>query len=138
MKKISTSEKDTFGIAKAFAGTLKGGETIVLSGELGAGKTVFVKGLAAGLGITDEIVSPTFALFNEYSGRLGLCHFDVYRLSSGREAYEAGLTEQFGRQDCVSCIEWGENIASVLPADAIEVKITYLGDGKREIEIADK
>ena len=79
MKYVSESESDTYKIAADFAATLSGGEIVLLSGELGAGKTAFVKGLAAALGIDDEVTSPTFTLMNVYYGSLTLYHFDVYR-----------------------------------------------------------
>ncbi|MFR1565624.1 MAG: tRNA (adenosine(37)-N6)-threonylcarbamoyltransferase complex ATPase subunit type 1 TsaE [Christensenellales bacterium] len=138
MKTISHSEADTFGFASAFAATLSGGEVIVLSGQLGAGKTVFVKGLASGLGVTEEVTSPTFALMNEYDGRLKLYHFDVYRLKSGAEAYEAGLTDYFGEEGSVSCVEWADNIADALPRKIIRIAINYLGDGIREISVSEQ
>lgn len=135
MKIVTDSEIETFEFAKNFARNLTGGEVILLNGELGAGKTVFVKGLAAGLGITDDVTSPTFTLMNEYDGRLKLYHFDVYRLSSGAEAYEAGLTEFFGESGSVSCIEWSDNISDAISGKVTAIDISYLGDGKREITI---
>ncbi len=135
MKFVTNNENETFEFARSFAGNLTGGEIILLDGELGAGKTVFVKGLAAGLGIDDDVTSPTFTLMNEYDGRLKLYHFDVYRLSSGAEAYEAGLTEFFGESGSVSCIEWANNISDAIIGNVIAVNISYLGDGKREIKI---
>ena len=135
MKYVSESESDTYKIAAEFSGTLKGGEIVLLGGELGAGKTAFVKGLAAALGITDEITSPTFTLMNTYKGTLTLYHFDVYRLHNGEEAYAAGLTEFFGEAGSVSCIEWWENITDAIAGNVIKIKIDYLGDEKREIEL---
>jgi hydrolase, P-loop family len=138
MKTISHSEAETLGFASEFAATLSGGEVIVLSGQLGAGKTVFVKGLAAGLGVSEEVTSPTFTLMNEYDGRLKLYHFDVYRLKSGPEAYEAGLTDYFGEKGSVSCVEWADNIADALPRKTIKITINYLGDGIREILLSEQ
>lgn len=132
----SKSERQTYKIAKRFASSLCGGEIILLDGELGAGKTVFVKGLAAGLGIRDEVTSPTFALMNAYEGEsLNLYHFDVYRLKSGTEAYEAGLTEYFGQKDGVCCVEWADNISEVIAGEIIRVGIAYDGEKTREITI---
>ena len=96
MKFLSDGEETTLSFAEKFASSLKGGEIILLDGRLGAGKTVFVKGIAKGLDIDEEVTSPTFTLMNEYQGRLSLVHMDVYRLKSALEAYEAGLTEYFG------------------------------------------
>lgn len=139
MKFLSDGEETTLSFAEKFASSLKGGEIILLDGRLGAGKTVFVKGIAKGLDIDEEVTSPTFTLMNEYQGRLNLVHMDVYRLKSALEAYEAGLTEYFGESNTVCCIEWAENIRGAFdPCSAITVRINYLGDGKREIEIFDK
>ena len=90
MKIVSHSEKDTYSAGKKLGLALSGGEVVLLSGSLGAGKTVFTKGLAKSLGVTEAVLSPTFTIMNEYSGeKLKLCHFDAYRLSSGQEAEEA-------------------------------------------------
>lgn len=132
---VSESESNTYEIAAEFAVTLKGGEIVLLSGELGAGKTCFVKGLAAALGVADEVTSPTFTLMNVYRGTLTLYHFDVYRLHSGEEAYAAGLTEFFGEAGSVSCIEWWENIGEAIAGNTIKITINYLGNEKREIRI---
>lgn len=135
MTYVSKSEYDTYKIAAEFAATLNGGEIVLLSGELGAGKTAFVKGLAAALGITDEVTSPTFTLMNVYRGALTLYHFDVYRLHSGEEAYAAGLTEFFGEAGSVSCIEWWENVADAIVGDTIKITINYLENEMREINV---
>lgn len=135
MKYVSESESDTYKIAADFAATLSGGEIVLLSGELGAGKTAFVKGLAAALGIDDEVTSPTFTLMNVYYGSLTLYHFDVYRLNSGEEAYAAGLTEYFGEPGSVACIEWWENVREAIVGNAIKITINYLDNERREINI---
>ena len=132
---VSESELDTYKIAAEFAATLKGCEIVLLSGELGAGKTAFVKGLAVALGINDEVTSPTFTLMNVYKGKFTLYHFDVYRLKNGEEAYAAGLTEFFGEKGSVSCIEWWQNIDDAIIGNTIKITIKYLGDEKREIQI---
>ncbi len=119
--------------AENFASTLKGGEVILLDGEMGAGKTVFVKGLARGLGIEDEVTSPTYAYMNEYGdGRL--YHYDCYRLSSGAQAEAMGLTEYFGGAG-ICVLEWAENIADVLPAGCIRITIEKLGKVNRVIRV---
>lgn len=135
MTYVSKSESDTYKIAAEFAATLNGGEIVLLSGELGAGKTAFVKGLAAALGITNEVTSPTFTLMNVYRGAMTLYHFDVYRLHSGEEAYAAGLTEFFGEAGSVSCIEWWENVADAIVGDTIKITINYLENEMREINV---
>ena len=133
---ITNSQQQTEDFAEQFATTLIGGETILLNGDLGAGKTHFVKGIAKGLGIDDVITSPTFALHNQYEGgRLVLNHFDFYRIMDPAEAEILGLNEFFGDKSSVSCIEWSENITELLPRDCIIVTIEKLGDTSRQITI---
>lgn len=126
--------------AAAFARTLTGGEVIALGGDLGAGKTVFVKGLARGLGIKETVSSPTFTLMEAYTGgRLVLCHYDAYRLASFDEAEAAGLTEYFGRSDCVCAVEWGENLgAEFARLVTTEIRIGIVGENERELTVHDK
>ena len=139
MKTISSSEKDTYIAGKRLGSTLSGGYVVLLSGELGAGKTVFTKGIASALGVKDAVLSPTFTIMNEYDGdRCRLCHFDAYRLSSGEEAVESGITDDIGAKDVVCVIEWHENIADILPREKVKkVFIKYVGENEREIEISD-
>ena len=133
---ITTTAQQTQNFACEFAQSLIGGETILLNGDLGAGKTHFVKGVASGLGIDDVITSPTFALHNQYEGgRLILNHFDFYRIMDPEEAEILGLNEFFGEKDAVSCIEWSENIAELLPRDCIIVTIEKLDENTRQITI---
>ena len=115
----SNSEKDTFNIAKKFAETLKKGDVVLLKGELGAGKTAFVKGVADYFGLTG-VTSPTYAYLNVY-GEL-IYHYDCYRLSSGEDALSLGLTDYFNG-DNICFIEWAENIEDVLPKGVKTVTI---------------
>lgn len=131
----SKSIEQTVQIARSFAKTLQGGEAVVLRGEMGAGKTHFVKGLALGLEITDTVTSPTFALHNQYFGRLTLNHFDFYRVDDPSEAEMLGLDEFFYDKQGVSAIEWGENVAYLLPKNCIVVTIEKLDDDLRLITI---
>lgn len=127
---ISDSEKNTIQIAKEYAKTLVPGDVVLLEGEMGAGKTVFVKGIAEALGIPDEITSPTYAYMNDYDGKL--YHYDCYRLTSGAQAEALGLCDYFyGKGICV--IEWAENIAEVLPEHCKRVRIEKRGENEREI-----
>ena len=127
---ISHSAEDTISFAKRYASSLKAGDVVLLNGEMGAGKTVFAKGVALGLGIQDEILSPTYAYMNDYDGKL--YHYDCYRLSGGVQAEALGLTDYFyGGGVCL--IEWAENIADVLPENCKIVNIKKLGEGEREI-----
>lgn len=127
---VSESAEDTVEFAKKFASTLKGGDVVLLNGEMGAGKTVFAKGVALGLGIEEEVLSPTYAYMNDYGGKL--YHFDCYRLSGGGQAEALGLCDYF-YSDGVCLIEWAENISSVLPEKVKTVNITKLGNDKRQI-----
>ena len=139
MKIVSHSEKDTYSAGKKLGSKLSGGSVVLLSGELGAGKTVLTKGIASALGVKEAVLSPTFTIMNEYDGdNLKLCHFDAYRLSSGEEAVEAGITDDIGAKNVVCVIEWHENIADILPGDKItRVFIKYVGENEREIIISD-
>ena len=110
----SFSYDDTQVIAKEIADTLKGGEFIAMYGDLGAGKTAFVQGLAKALGITNHVTSPTFTIVNEYEGRLPLYHFDVYRIADPDEMYEIGYDDYID-SDGVCVVEWAELIEELLP-----------------------
>ena len=128
---ISKSAEETMALGESFAKQLKCGAVVLLKGEMGAGKTVFVKGLAKALGITDRITSPTYAYMNDYDGKL--YHYDCYRLSSGEDAEGLGLTDYF-YADGICVIEWSENIAEVLPKKTISVSIEKIGENERRIE----
>ncbi len=130
MEYVSTSTKQTLQIAKEYAKTLKGGDIVLLNGEMGAGKTLFTKGIAEGLGITEEITSPTYAYMNDYDGKL--YHYDCYRLSSGEDAEALGLCDYF-YMDGICVIEWSENIKSVLPKNCKIVEITKINQTTRKI-----
>ena len=127
---LSGSEQTTIEFAREYSKTLRGGDVVLLKGEMGAGKTVFVKGLAQGLGIDDEILSPTYAYMNDYYGKL--YHYDCYRLSCGEQAERLGLTDYF-YADGICVIEWAENIADVLPQNCKRVTIQKLGSSNRKI-----
>lgn len=121
-KFISNSEIDTLNFAKDFAKKLDIGDTIVLCGELGSGKTKFTEGVLTYFNLQDEISSPTFTIVNEYtSSDINIYHFDVYRLSSSDEFYAIGGEEYFSKGICI--IEWGEIIEDALPQKYI--KITF-------------
>ncbi|HIR29289.1 MAG TPA: tRNA (adenosine(37)-N6)-threonylcarbamoyltransferase complex ATPase subunit type 1 TsaE [Candidatus Coproplasma stercorigallinarum] len=127
---ISRSAEDTINFAREYASSLKGGDVVLLNGEMGAGKTVFAKGVALGLGIDDEILSPTYAYMNDYGGKL--YHYDCYRLSSGAQAEGLGLTDYF-YGDGVCLVEWAQNIAEVLPENCKTVTIEKLKGSVRKI-----
>lgn len=117
---ISRSAEQTVDFAREYASSLKGGDVVLLNGEMGAGKTVFAKGVALGLGIDDEILSPTYAYMNDYGGKL--YHYDCYRLSSGAQAEGLGLTDYF-YGDGVCLVEWADLIEEILPERYTEVCI---------------
>jgi tRNA threonylcarbamoyladenosine biosynthesis protein TsaE len=136
MKKITTSEKQTFELAKEFAANLQGGEVIALYGDLGAGKTVFVRGLAAGLGVKEIVKSPTFVIMKCYLGKkLNLCHIDAYRLSRGAELAAIGALDFWGKKNTVSIIEWADRVPELLNGvkNLIKIRIEHLGQDKRKI-----
>ena len=128
---FTDNAEQTSALGEQFAKSLKKGAVVLLKGEMGAGKTVFVKGVARALGITERITSPTYAYMNDYDGVL--YHYDCYRLSSGEDAEGLGLTDYF-YADGICIIEWSENIADVLPQNCIEVKIEKIGENQRRIE----
>ncbi len=119
MKYVSKSEEDTYSIAKKYAETLNKGDVVLLFGDLGAGKTAFVKGVAAYFDL-GGVVSPTYAYLNVYGDFI--YHYDCYRLSCGEEAETLGLTDYFNG-DNICLIEWAENIADVLPENVRSVRI---------------
>ena len=126
---ISHSEEETIRFADEFASKLNGHSKIVLSGDLGSGKTKFTEGLLRHFGLEDEISSPTFTIVNEYkTTKFPIFHFDVYRLSDVSEFYEIGGEEYFENGICL--IEWGELISDALPSDFIH--ITFEKDSKNE------
>jgi tRNA threonylcarbamoyladenosine biosynthesis protein TsaE len=129
----SRSPEETQAIARELAGHLRGDETVFLIGELGAGKTVFTKGLAAGLGFEDvhQVCSPTFTLMNVYPARVPIYHFDLYRLSGWDDVIDLGFEDYLG--EGVVVVEWAEKIA--FPIEAIVVVITVEADDRRRIEM---
>ncbi|MCL2370568.1 MAG: tRNA (adenosine(37)-N6)-threonylcarbamoyltransferase complex ATPase subunit type 1 TsaE [Firmicutes bacterium] len=136
---ISTKPSDTMRIGKELALTLPSGAVVALSGDLGAGKTVFSKGVALALGIKDEVTSPTFTLVKSYRGKDKILHhFDAYRLSDEEEAEECGLNELIGEPDSICVIEWPERIRGLLPESTVWVEIRRIDDKKREIKVRSK
>lgn len=136
MEYISDGEQTTRALGRRLAAALKPGSVVAFTGDLGAGKTAFTRGLAEGLGVTDRVTSPTFTIVNEYEGgRLPLFHFDLYRLSSAEELYEIGW-EDYLRRGGVCAVEWSENAADALDGDCVRVDIRRgEGDSQRLIRI---
>jgi tRNA threonylcarbamoyladenosine biosynthesis protein TsaE len=114
----TTSAQDTRRLATTVAQVLRIGDVVSLTGELGAGKTCFVQGAAAALGVTERVTSPTFLLRRDYEGRVPIVHLDVYRLDTLQEASDLGFDE--GAR-CVTFIEWGDAMQPLLPADHLEI-----------------
>ena len=135
MEYISKSEAETEALGVRLAERLEPGQTIAFTGDLGAGKTAFTRGLARGLGIGERVTSPTFTIVNEYEGgRLPLFHFDMYRLSAPEELFAIGWEDYLDRGG-VCAVEWSENVAGALE-DAIRVELRRGGaENERRITI---
>ena len=132
---IIDTEAGTRALGLSIADAAEPGDIIALIGDLGTGKTALTKYIAEGLGIKEEVISPTFTIVREYrSGRLPLFHFDVYRLSGPEEFIDAGA-EDYLEDSGLSVIEWADIVADALPADALLVNIEYAEDDKRRIMI---
>ncbi len=124
----------TRALAAEVAGLVAAGDVLLLAGELGAGKTAFTQGFGEALGVREQITSPTFTLARHYEGRMPLHHLDVYRLERLSELQDVGVAELLD-SDGVMVIEWGDAIATAVPADYLEIRLTYGdGDDDRELE----
>lgn len=145
---ITNSELETIELGNKIGKLLTDGDFICLDGDLGAGKTHFTKGLAQGMGIREDITSPTFTIVQEYDGELDLYHFDVYRLFDEEELYAIGFEDYLKRKGVI-IVEWSEKVRGVLPKDRLEIRIEYLEDpdkrklvfesfGKRAEELVEK
>jgi tRNA threonylcarbamoyladenosine biosynthesis protein TsaE len=130
----STSPEETKAIAGALAPGLVPGDVIALSGDLGAGKTCFVQGAAAALGVSERVTSPSFILVKEYEGRLPILHLDVYRLNNLQELTDLGY-EEFLDPSWVVFVEWGDAIGPLLPASYLEIVIRRGSDEDRLIDL---
>ena len=128
---ITRSREETEAFACEDAKTLKSGDVVLLDGDMGAGKTAFAKGVAKGLGIEEEVTSPTYAYMNDYDGRL--FHYDCYRIESPEQAERLGLVDYFDMGG-VCLIEWAQNIAPLLPKQVKRVRIEKLDENVRKIE----
>lgn len=127
---LSKSPKQTEEFAFQYAKTLRAGDVVLLDGDMGAGKTVFAKGVARGLGIQEEVTSPTYAYMNDYDGRL--FHYDCYRIETPEQAERLGLADYFDMGG-ICLIEWAQNIAPLLPKDVKRVQIKKINENEREI-----
>ena len=135
-KMITNSEKETEKLAKSVAKAVKGGETILLNGDLGCGKSVFARGFIGAFGVKEPVTSPTFTIVNKYSSdKATIYHFDMYRLEDEEEALAAGLDELIDEPSAIKLIEWPEKVEGIIPSDAIVINITKLSDTSRKFEI---
>lgn len=133
MKIITHSPEETIEFAKKIGSKLKGGDVVAYKGGMGAGKTTFTRGLAVGMGLPDEVTSPTFALVNEYRGKdLTLYHFDMYRIVDVDELETTGFFDYMS-EDSVIAVEWSENIIDALPNGTVYITINRLSETEREI-----
>ncbi len=132
---LSSDVQETHRLGERLGALLQPGDVLALQGDLGAGKTNLVQGLAQGLGITEDVNSPTFILANEYyTGRLPLYHIDAYRLENAAEAIGFGL-EDYLNGNGVTVIEWAERVREVLPQDILWLELSYVSENERRIEI---
>lgn len=123
MEHVTNSPSETEALGESLAGQLEPGTVIAFTGDLGAGKTAFVRGLARGLGVRERVTSPTFTIVNEYEGgRLPLFHFDMYRLGSADELFDIGWEDYLARGG-VCAVEWSENVSDALDNDCLRVDI---------------
>ena len=134
MEFITNSPIETEKVGEALGKALKPGSILAYEGDLGAGKTAFTRGLARGLGATEQVTSPTYTIVNEYlSGRMPLFHFDMYRLTSADDLWDIGWEDYLDRNG-VCAVEWSENVADAMEG-AVTVCIQQLGEDMRKITI---
>ena len=127
--------EETQAVGAALASVARAGDVLLLVGDLGAGKTAFTQGFARALGVEERVTSPTFTLVHEYSGRLPIHHLDVYRLDRLAELADLGLSELLD-DGGVTLVEWGDAVVSAVPADHLDVRITFGdGDDERRLEL---
>ena len=137
MKIYTRGEAETEAVGARFASALPDGAVVALYGDLGAGKTAFVRGMARGMGIDARVSSPTFTIVNEYLGDRELYHFDMYRLGSSDELFDIGWEDYLSRGG-VCAVEWSEKVSDAFEGDEITVRITKLSADEREIEIGEE
>ena len=133
----SNSPLETMRLGEIIASGLRSGDTLALRGGLGSGKTQLVKGIALGLGINEEITSPTYTIISEYNGNMPLYHIDAYRLKGDDDFTETGGKEYF-KKDGICVIEWSENINESIPQGAVIIELEITGPAQRRIHIIPK
>ena len=134
MEYFTDSYMETEQLGERLGRGLKGGEIVALSGDLGAGKTAFVRGLARGLDVTDSVKSPTFTIVDEHEGRVPLFHFDMYRLGGFDELFDIGW-DDYAARGGVCAVEWSENVPEIIDQETITVDIRNMGGDRRCITI---
>lgn len=132
---ITNSPEETITLGEKIGQKLKGGEIIAYTGDLGSGKTTITRGICIGMGLGDDVTSPTFALVNEYRGeKISLIHFDMYRINSAEDLETTGFFDYMD-DDTVLCVEWSENISSELPENCIFINFERISDNVRKITV---
>jgi len=138
MRILSKNSEETVEIGLSIGKKLSGGEVLALYGDLGGGKTQFTKGIAEGLGISQDIISPTFVIRRDYEGKpLNLLHYDFYRFEVPDEELIESLEEGINQEN-VTVIEWAERVEKFLPESVIKITFHYISENEREIEISGK
>jgi tRNA threonylcarbamoyladenosine biosynthesis protein TsaE len=128
---FSAEETKTFG--EKIGRSLKPGDIVALTGELGAGKTTLIQGIARGLKINEHVTSPTFTLINEYKGIYPFFHLDLYRLDDPSQIEDLGIEEYFDNKDGIMVIEWAEKLGKLMPNNAMQIKMESTGESERKI-----
>jgi tRNA threonylcarbamoyladenosine biosynthesis protein TsaE len=132
---VTRSAGETLALAGAVGKLLRAGDVVSVVGDLGAGKTVFARGVARALGITEPVVSPSFTIVREYDGRVPLVHVDVYRIDKLQELHDLGF-EEVVRDDAITLVEWGDVVDALLPRERLDVRLTPgAGDDDRVVEL---
>ena len=133
---ITNNKEATVALAQNFAKTLKGGDFLAFYGDLGAGKTTFIQGLAKGLGIEKRIISPTFIIMRHYALKFkNFYHVDLYRTQSKHDLLGIGLDQIIQDKNNIVALEWAEKMGEMLPKNRIDIHLEYLGDDQRKIVI---
>jgi tRNA threonylcarbamoyladenosine biosynthesis protein TsaE len=132
---VTRSADETLALAGSVGDLLRAGDVVSLAGDLGTGKTVFARGVARALGVSEPVVSPSFTIVREYEGRVPLVHVDVYRIDTFQELHDLGF-EEVVRDDAVTLVEWGDVIDGMLPGDRLDVRMAVGGaDDERVVEL---
>ena len=131
---VTESAEETRAVGEALGRALRGGEIVLMTGQLGAGKTTLTQGLAVGLGIDGYTKSPSFVLMNEYRGRVPLYHLDLFRIETPEEVWDLGIEEYISGAGVVA-VEWADRARAAFPEDAVEVEIEVTGEDRRRIAV---